>query len=67
MSEARGPQDEVQALLVCIEPLAKACVEHEPEEGTLKWTVDNGVVLACNNVCKHCGVKLRAKWEEVKE
>jgi hypothetical protein len=43
--------DTHSALLVCLEPLAKADCEHFPE------------TLFTENKCKHCGVKLRAKWE----
>lgn len=52
-----------QALLVCIEPLAKAECEHEPfisnDPGRF------GVFVCLNDPmkCRKCGVKLRAKWE----
>jgi len=53
-------QADYTALLVCIEPLAKACVEHEP----VRWQWNETRTWDAQTwECKHCGVKLRAKWE----
>lgn len=51
-----GSDPSHQALIVCIEELPKKQCEHEPHEQDY---MDH---KAYRNICKHCGVKLKAKW-----
>lgn len=51
--------DTHQALLVAIEEISKKQCEHEPHEQDY---MDH---KAYRNICKHCGAKLKAKWEAV--
>lgn len=48
-----------QARLVCIEEIKSKICEHEPNA----IEVHAGILYAMENKCKHCGVKLKAKWE----
>lgn len=53
--------DTHRAMLINIEPIEKPkCVEHEPS------FTENGYWREPKNpaVCKHCGVKLKAVWQE---
>jgi hypothetical protein len=55
-----------QALLVCIEELPKKPCEHESVHDlkTQTW-LSEGKISSSYFLweCKHCGVKLKAKWE----
>ena len=48
-----GPQEDDmwKALLICVEPIEKKCLKHEPHR------------IIEDIVCTHCGVKLVARWE----
>lgn len=46
-----------QCIGVCIEEIEKKPCEHEPR--------DFGQYDMNKNICKHCGVKLRAEWKEL--
>jgi hypothetical protein len=47
------------ALLICVEPLEKKCVEHIP---SVNYCL--GIVDTMKPYCKNCGVKLKATWGE---
>lgn len=60
------------ARLLDIQPIKKECVEHEPaiivETRKLSFSADmHRLPLHTPIECVNCGVKLKAKWEAVKE
>ena len=48
-----------QGLLICVEEIQRKSCIHEPT-----WS---DTVTAYENVCKHCGVKLKATWNVADE
>lgn len=59
-----------QALVVCIEEIAKKCVKHEPavyitNAGTIDWNSCEPKDLKSPKLkCKICGIRLRPVYEE---
>lgn len=56
----RHSSDTHVARLLMIEPLEKKECEHEPSASPV---VSYTMVPAFSSICKHCGVKLKIKWE----
>jgi hypothetical protein len=60
--DSAGPayNDTHRALLIDIEPIEVKPCEHEPHINIFNH--EDGIT-AISDSCKHCGIKLKAKWE----
>ena len=50
-------------LLICVEEIERKPCEHEPITYNVSDKYSTDEILAERGQCKHCGVKLKAKWE----
>lgn len=64
--QKRYPYDRHRALLINIKKLPKECA-HEPDRrviGDIDYSSErNNLRLVDEATCKHCGIKMKAKWE----
>lgn len=68
LKHTKKPCNTHTARLCFVEEIKRECVEHEPDkriDGAIDYSSGrHSLTLASEAHCKHCGIKLKARWEK---